>query len=92
MMSCSKEDIPPQTWIRGLLSVEIVEGVQVYKVFVQGLQKYIPLRALLVSRLGDKNMEVLLGRYAFWVAESVEGSFDSSEVVNILDFRIKKLY
>ena len=92
MMSCSKEGIPPQTWIRGLLSVEIVEGIQVYKVFVQGLQKYIPLQALLVSRLGDKNMEVLLGRYAFWVAESVEGSFDSSEVVNILDFRIKKLY
>jgi hypothetical protein len=81
-----------RTWIRGLLSVKDFENNKVWEVYVQGLQKYIPLENEIVSRLGHITMEKLKGKYNFWVVESVNYSFDSSKVVNILDSRIKKLY
>jgi hypothetical protein len=87
-----EKDNTCRTWIRGLLSVKDFENNKIWQVYVQGLQKHIPLENELVSRLGHINMEKLKGKYNFWVVESVDCSFDSSKVVNILDSRIKKLY
>ena len=87
-----KKNNTSRTWIKGLLLVKNFENNKVWEVYVKGLGKYIPLESEIVSKLGPITMQNLKGKYAFWVVESVDPSFDSCKVVNILDSRIKKLY